>query len=127
MPDLIYPASSVASNPLAGPSRTAAMPAKKAPIITEKKKKSKLPLLFGILALILLGGGWYLWSTILSKQMSILDIQEGSKKVQIKKVDWQKNVFEHPVFTSLDDSQEEPLVAGTSGGNPNPFTRKLKK
>lgn len=124
MPDLLSP---TPFNPLPDPSRVIATPTKKLPIITEKKKKSNLPLLLGLLALILIGGGWYLWSTILSKQSSILDIQEGSKKVQIKNVNWQKDVFEHPVFTSLEDSQEEPLVAGTSEGNPNPFTRKLRK
>lgn len=119
--------SSTPFNPLVDGPLPVSAPAKKLPLITKKKKKSNLPLLLGLLVLILVGGGWYLWSTILSKQSSILDIQEGSKKVQIKNVDWQKDVFEHPVFTSLEDSQEEPLVAGTSEGNPNPFTRKLKK
>ncbi|MEK7618784.1 MAG: hypothetical protein AAB416_00910 [Patescibacteria group bacterium] len=100
---------------------------KSAPVITVKKKKNNLPILLGFLALLLIGGGWYLWTAVLSKQISILDIQEGNKKVQVKSIDWQQTIFANPVFTSLSEPLEEPPIAGTSEGNPSPFTHRVKK
>lgn len=117
------------SNPPFGQKAASSPPPQKrsAPIITEKKKKNNLPILLGVLALLLGGGGWYLWATFFSKQISILDIQEGNKKVHVKNVDWQQTIFANPIFTSLSEPLEEPPVAGTSEGNPNPFTHRVKK
>ena len=90
------------------------------------KEKEQPPILLGFLALLLIGGGWYLWTAVLSKQISILYIQEGNKKVQVKSIDWQQTIFANPVFTSLSEPLEEPPIAGTSEGNPSPFTHRVK-
>lgn len=91
-----------------------------------EKKKSRLPFLLGILALLLIGGSAYLLYVYLPSVYNELSIAEQSKKVQVKRSDWDTVIFQNPIFLSLEKGVRPSLDGSVGGGNPTPFARRLK-
>lgn len=109
--------------------KKAAIPLSSAPssYIKKSKKKGNLPMLITVLVLLLGGFGAYMGYRYYPELTQGFDIHEQDKKVQIKDVDWEKSVFQHPVFQALKEQRAVSFEPGAGDGNPNPFAKKLKK
>lgn len=68
-------------------------------------------------------GGYYLYQTYGPKPQPASSIATEKKKLPIKKVDWEKTVYEDPFFLSLKEQMPSQATVGTIG-NKEPFVTK---
>lgn len=90
--------------------------------ITQKKKGvSRQTLLLGIFILIVIGGGGYYYISNLAPQETASVLELGTKRqLQVKRVDWKKQVYEHKALQQLKNPLPGPLEVGVIG-NLHPF------
>lgn len=90
--------------------------------ITIKKKKgpSRQTALLIVFALVVLGGGGYYAITTFAPAVESVVDREAKRQLQIRRIDWQRTVYEHDTLKNLRNPLPGPLEVGTVG-NPSPF------
>lgn len=82
--------------------------------------------MLGVIFVILLGyAGYYFYQIYGPKPQTTLTIPAEKKKIPIKKVDWEKTVYEDPFFLSLKDQMPSQVIVDKIG-NKEPFAAKKK-
>ena len=93
-----------------------------------KKNKgiSRQTLLLIVFIIVVVGGGGYYYMTTFAPQTPESVVELGTKRqLQIKRVDWEKAVYEHETLRSLKNPLPGPLEIGTLG-NPSPFKARIQ-
>lgn len=90
--------------------------------MTLKKQKglSRQTMLLIVFALAVLGGGgYYAVTTFVPTVESVLELEQ-KRQLQIRRIDWQRTVYEHGTLKNLRSPLPGPLEVGPVG-NPTPF------
>jgi len=90
-----------------------------------KKKRTNSTALVGIFVLLCGYAGYYFYGIYGPKIKSTTSIVVEKKKLSIKKINWEKTVYEDPFFLSLKD-QMSVQVTVDKIGNKEPFAVKKK-
>lgn len=89
----------------------------------QKKKKSisRQAVLVMIFAFFVIGGGGYYYYTTFAPQEAESVVELGTKRqLHVRRVDWEKTVYDHGVLKKLKNPLSGPLEIGPLG-NPHPF------
>lgn len=91
----------------------------------QKNKRTNSKLLIGVFVLLCGYGGWYLYQIYGPKQHAVSSLLAEKKKLPIKKIDWEKTVYEDPFFLSLKEQMSSQMVIDKIG-NKEPFVTKKR-
>ena len=90
-----------------------------------KKKRTNSRLLIIVFLLLCGYGGWYMYGIYGPKPPFVPLVAEEKKKLPIKKIDWEKTVYEDPFFLSLKEQMSSQVIVDKVG-NKEPFVTKKK-
>lgn len=90
-----------------------------------KKKRTNSRLLIGVFVILCGYGGYYIYQLYGPKPQSVSSIAAEKKKLPIKKVDWEKTVYEDPFFLSLKEQMPSQITVDKIG-NKEPFVVKKR-
>jgi len=95
------------------------------PQLYPKKKRTNSLALTVIFVLLLGYAGYYFYQMYGPKPQTAISVSAEKKKLPIKKIDWEKTVYEDPFFLSLKEQMPTQITVGTIG-NKEPFVIKKK-
>lgn len=84
------------------------------------KKKANMSLIILLSVIVLAAVGYYVYTTYYQPVPTTDDQTTGAPELPVSATDWDKEVFQNPAYTSLQNPIPLPLTSGPKG-NPNPF------